>query len=462
MPVYMTPFATDLLEARRLSEPGAPKLPLRKFGAGQVAELGPFTVEGINVAHSIPESLALAIRTPAGTVIHTGDWKIDETPVSGLPTDGARLKALGDEGVLALVCDSTNVLREGISPSETEVRGNLTRLIHEAKGRVAVTTVASNVGRIRSVAEAAAEVGREVVLVGRALDRVAQVAAENGLFEGLPPFRSAERYGQLKREKCVVILTGSQGEPRAALARVAEGEHPDVELSPGDRVIFSSRTIPGNEKVVGRIINSLAKAGIEIVTDREELVHVSGHPRREELRRMYEWVRPAIAIPAHGEALHLTRHAAFAKSMGVKQVVRPFNGDLVQLAPGPAAIIDEVPAGRLVRDGALIVEEGRSGMPDRRKLGFAGAVSVAVALDERGQFAADPEIVAFGLPVLDDEGIPFEETLREIVDNTFRSVPKGKRRDAEAVRIALERALRAEIGSIWGKKPLVRALVLEV
>jgi len=461
-PVYMTPFAANLLEARRLSEPGAPRIPVRGIPQATRFTLGPFDIETIPVAHSIPESMALAIRTPLGLVLHTGDWKIDETPIIGLPTDGQRLQEIGDEGVLALVCDSTNVMREGISPSETDVRVGLRDLILSARGRVAVTTFASNVARMRSVAEAAAEAGREVILVGRAMDRVADIATELGMFDGISPFRGADRFRSLARDKCVILLTGSQGENRAALARVAEGEHPDIALDAGDTVIFSSRTIPGNEKPVGKIVNALAKAGVKIVTDRDGLVHVSGHPRRDELRRMYAWTRPAIAIPAHGEALHLSIHRDFARDMGVKQVLRAFNGDLVRLAPGEPNVIDQVPNGRLGKDGNLVIPLSDPTVSERRKLSHLGIVTIAIAIDERGQMAADPEVHLIGLPVQDDEGETFLEHVRDLVDENFRTLPKARRRDVETVRNAIERGVRAGIGEIWGKKPVTKVLVLEV
>lgn len=461
-PVYMTPFASNLLEARKLSEPGAPRIPVRGITQSSRFTLGPFDIETIPVAHSIPESMALAIRTPLGTIVHTGDWKIDETPIVGLPTDGNRLKEIGDEGVLALVCDSTNVVREGISPSETEVRASLRDLILAAKGRVAITTFASNVARIRAVAEAAMEAGREVILVGRAMDRVADVAGELGMLDGIPTFRSAERFKTLARDKCVLLLTGSQGENRAALARVAEGEHPEVTLSAGDTVIFSSRTIPGNEKSVGKIVNSLAKMGVGIITDRDGLVHVSGHPRRDELRRMYEWVRPQIAIPAHGEALHLSMHRDFAKAQGVGQVIRAFNGDLVSLAPGEPAIVAQVPNGRLVKDGTMILPAAGPTLGERRKLSFAGIVVIAVVIDNKGLIVADIEVEMFGLPQTDDEGEPMIEHVRDLVDEVYSSMPKAKRRDAASLALALERGVRSGINEIWGKKPVTKVLVLEV
>ena len=330
-PVYMTRFAAGLAEARRLGEPGAPKIPLRVVELGERVVIGPFVVEFIPVAHSIPESSALAIRTPAGVVVHTADWKIDLTPIIGLPTDEARFRALGDEGVLALVCDSTNILREGESPSERDVAKTLTWLIGNAKGRVVVTTFASNVARLRSAAEAGLAAGRQVCILGRAIERVVAVARECGMLDGLPPFLGMDAFERVPRERILALATGSQGEARAALARMAGDEHPTAELTAGDTVIFSSRTIPGNEKAVGKIINAFVTAGIEVVTDRTALVHVSGHPRRAEMAKMYAWVRPRIAVPAHGEPLHLSEHADFATGAG-----RAASLARLQWRPGPA------------------------------------------------------------------------------------------------------------------------------
>lgn len=461
-PIYMTPFAANLLEARRLNEPGAPKLNVRIIPQVGRFTIGPFDVETIPVAHSIPESMALAIRTEAGTVLHTGDWKIDETPIVGLPTDGNRLKEIGDEGVMALICDSTNVTREGISPSETEVRESLRQIILGAKGRVAVTTFASNVARIRAVAEAAEEAGREVIIVGRAMDRVADVADELGMLDGLPGLKTFERFRSLARDKCVLLLTGSQGEQRAALARVAEGEHPEISLSKGDTVIFSSRTIPGNEKSVGKIVNNLAKAGIEIITDRDALVHVSGHPRKDELRRMYEWVRPKIAVPAHGEALHLSLHRDFAAKMGVKSIVTAYNGDVIALSPEGGVKTGAVSVGRTVKDGDIMIAADSQTMKERRRLSYVGTVVASVTIDERGALATDPEIFVYGLPEKDEEGASMVGLVRELVDEVFSSLPRTKRRDASSLQQALERGIKAGISEIWGKKPVTAVLVHEV
>src|SRR3954452_13742317 len=296
-PVYATPFTAALFEAKRLGEPLSVEIPVTIVPLGSRFDVGPFDVELVSVSHSIPESNALIIRTPLGSVLHTGDWKLDPTPIIGPPTDEAKLRALGDEGCLALIGDSTNAVRDGRSPSETDVAKTLRELIGAAKGRIAVTTFASNGARMRSVAEAAAAAGREVVVVGRAMDRVAQVARECGYLEGINEFRSVEVYGHLPHDKVVALCTGSQGEPRAALARIAEDQHPEVTFSKGDTVVFSSRTIPGNEKAVGRVINGLVRQGIEVITDRTHLVHVSGHPRRAEMEELYRWVRPRVAIP---------------------------------------------------------------------------------------------------------------------------------------------------------------------
>jgi ribonuclease J len=462
VPVYATRFAIGLLETRRLGEAGAPKIPLKEVAPGQRTVLGPFDVDYVPVAHSIPESNGLAIRTPLGLVLHTGDWKIDPTPYLGSLTSEEQFRALGDEGVLALVCDSTNVVRAGVSPSESDVSNSLAELIKDAPHRVAITTFASNVARIRSVAEAARVCGREVILVGRAMDRVVQVARECGYLDGIPEFRAPEVYGYLPRDKVVALLTGSQGEPRAALARVANDDHPEISLAKGDRVIFSSRAIPGNEKEVGNIINALIDQGVEVITDRTHLVHVSGHPRRDELAQMYKWTRPRIAIPAHGEALHLAEHANFARAQGVPEVVKAKNGRVVRLAPGRAEIVDDVPAGRLYRDGDIVSPASDRAVPERRKLAFAGIISVAIAIDKRGEIAGDPVIDVMGMPSRTRRGEDTADLVADAVAQVLDTLPKPKRRDAEAVENAVERALRGTVNQFWGKKPACHVLVVEV
>jgi len=463
IPIYATPFTAALLEAKRASEPGAPtEIPVNIVPLGGRFALGPFDIELVSMAHSIPESNGLIIRTPLGTVLHTGDWKIDPTPVIGPPTDEAKLRALGDEGCLALVGDSTNAVREGRSPSEADVAKCLADLIRSAPARVAVTTFASNVARLRAVAEAAAECEREVVVVGRAMERISQVARETGYLDGIQEFRSVDIYGHLPPDKVLALCTGSQGEPRAALARIAQDDHPDVALSRGDRVIFSSRAIPGNEKMVTRVINGLVSQGVEVITDRTHLVHVSGHPRVDELKDMIGWVRPQILLPVHGEPLHMAEHAALARRLGIGKVVVGRDGELIRLAPGDPGKIDEVPAGRLYKDGSLLVSAEERTVADRRRLGFAGVVSVALALDQRGELVGDPAVTLTGIPQIDRQGQQIEDVAYDAAIEAIESMPRARRRDPEAVTEAVRRAVRAALSSAWNKKPTCHVHVLEV
>jgi ribonuclease J len=461
-PVYATPFTAALLKAKCAGEPNAPDIPVTIVQLGSRFKMGPFDVELVSMAHSIPESNALIIRTPCGTVLHTGDWKIDLTPILGDVTDEKKLRALGEEGCLALVGDSTNAVREGRSPSEADVGKTIGELIKGAKGRVAVTTFASNVARLRTVAEAARAADREVVVVGRAMDRISQIARECGYLDGIPDFRPADAYGYLPPNKVVALCTGSQGEPRAALSRIATDQHPDVTLSRGDMVIFSARTIPGNEKEVGKIINGLIDQGIEVITDRTHMVHVSGHPRRAELAELIGWVKPKILIPAHGESLHLSEHAKLARSLGVKEVIQCRNGDLVRIAEGRAGIIDEVPAGRIYKDGTILVEADSRTVADRRRLSFAGSVSVALAVTEKGELAADPEIDMIGIPERDSAGLVIADAVYEVIEQTMESLPRKRRGDPDAVAEAVRRSVRSVITQRWGKKPMCHVHVLTV
>ena len=461
-PVYATRFASGLLEARRLGEPGAPQIQIQSAKPGEPIALGPFSIEYVRMAHSIPESSALAIRTPAGTVLHTGDWKIDRDPVVGWPTDAERLRAIGEEGVLALVCDSTNVMRSGESPSEADVAKTLRELVANAPGRVAVTTFASNVARLRSVAEAAKAAKRSVVVVGRAMARVVEVARECGYLDGLPEFLSADAYTHFDRDKIVVLATGSQGEPRAALARVAQDDHPAITLAQGDRVIFSSRTIPGNERPVNAIINALIDQGVEVITDRTHLVHVSGHPRRGEVERMYDWIRPQIAVPAHGEPLHLFEHMSLAREQGVKHVMRVRNGDAVRLAPGVPEIVDKVAVGRLYKDGDILLSPDDEAIKARRKLAFSGVVSVGLALSARGELVGEPDVLFSGIPSRARDGRAMDEIIDKAMFETLESLPRQRRRDPDAVADALERTIRAAIRGVWGKRPLIHVMVTQV
>ena len=459
-PIYATKFSAALFEAKCAAERNPPEIPVTVVPSGGRVDIGPFGVEFVPVAHSIPESHALAIHTAAGIVLHTGDWKLDPTPLVGLPTDERRLRELGDEGVLALVGDSTNAVRDGRSPSETEVAGTIAKLVKAAKGRVAVTTFASNVGRLRAVADAARRAGREVVVVGRAMERVVQVARETGHLDGMQEFRSADVYGHLPPDKVLAVCTGSQGEPRAALARIARDDHPQVTLNRGDTVIFSSRTIPGNEKAVGAIINGLVTQGIEVITDRTELVHVSGHPRRDELRDLIAWVRPQVLIPVHGEALHLSEHARLARAAGVPKVLICKNGDLVRLGPGEVGIIDELPSGRFYKDGSILEDSKSRAVVERRRMAFAGCVFVALIVTDKGELIDDPEIDLVGIPEKNPAGELLDDIVFDTVVSTLKSLPRTQRRDPDAMAESLRRAVRATIAEEWGKKPLCYVHVL--
>ena len=462
VPIYATPFTAALLEAKCAGEPGSPKIPVTVVALGGRFDIGPFNVELVTMAHSIPESNALIIRTPGGTVLHTGDWKIDPTPILRDPTDEKKLRALGEEGCLALVGDSTNAVRDGRSPSEADVAKTIAEIVRTARGRVAVTTFASNVARLRGVADAARAADREVVVIGRAMERVVQIARETGYLDGIPDFRSVEVYGHLPPDKVLALCTGSQGEPRAALSRIAQDDHPEVAFSRGDRVIFSSRAIPGNEKAVTRVINGLVDQGIEVITDRTHLVHVSGHPRVDELRDMIGWVRPQILIPVHGEALHMAEHAEVARRAGVPKVVLCRDGELLRLAPGDPTKIDEVPAGRLYKDGSLVVSAEERTVADRRRLGFAGMVSVALAVSGRGELICDPHVRLIGIPEADALGHSIEDIAYDAAVEAFESMPRGRRRDPEAVAEALRQAIRAALAAAWNKKPACHVHVLEV
>jgi ribonuclease J len=460
--VYATPFTAGMLEAKRSYERERNPVPITVYKPGDRFTVGPFQVEAIPVNHSIPEPVSLAITTPAGTVIHTGDWKIDEEPTLLPKTDAHRFQQLGDAGVLAMICDSTNAMREGVSPSERAVSDSLRSIIERAEGRVAITTFASNVGRIRSIAEAARDAGRQCLLLGSSMKRVADVATEIGLMDDIPPFIAEDEFGYIPRDKVVVILTGSQGEPRAALAKIARDEMRHVALTAGDTVVFSSRTIPGNEKAILDIINGLVDQGIKIITDGSELVHVSGHPRRSELQQMYSWVKPQILVPVHGEAAHLSAHAELAKASGIKQVPRLRNGMMLRLSPGPAEIIDEAPVGRIYKDGRLIGDLEEMAIGERRKLSFVGHVVVNVLLDAKYELDRDPEIITQGVPAFDDEGDAIADLLVDAAIGAVDSIPRARRKDLATVRESVRRSVRAEVNNIWGKKPVTTVLVTRI
>ena len=459
-PVYATAFTARLVESK-LEERGA-KIDMRVIGLGAKLTIGPFDIEFVTLTHSIPEPNGVIIRTPLGMVLHTGDWKIDPEPTLGPVTDSPTLSGIGDEGVLAMICDSTNVLSSGSSGSEMRVKESLTKLIAKQSGRVAVTTFASNVSRVVSICEAAYAADRAVCLLGRSMLRIVGAARDVGLLPDGVKFVEPQEAGFLPKEHVLYLCTGSQGEPRAALSRIARDDHRDLVLGEGDTVIFSSKIIPGNERDIFTLINDLVELGVHIITEKDEFTHVSGHPNRDELKKMYGWVRPKYSIPVHGEARHLEEHAEFAMTLGVEDAIAPRNGDLIRLAPGEPEIIDELPAGRWILDGKLMMPEGSSPMRERRKLSFAGLVTVAVSIEEHGSLAAPPAVSMIGAP---REAPGVEDVAAAIADKAAAAgmaLAKSKRQDDQAVDLAVTRAVRNEMTAIWGKRPAVAILIQRV
>ncbi len=462
-PIYATPF-TAYLVREKLREAGVDDAEIREVPLNANLKLGPFDIDYVTLTHSIAEPNGLAIKSPLGTVFHTGDWKIDEEPITGAPTDVEGIKAMGDAGVLAMVCDSTNVFVEGRAGSEAGVRDELIKLIRTLKKRVAVACFASNVARVDSVMRAAMECGRSVCLVGRSMHRITAAARHVGLLEGIPePVSEGEAAG-LKPNQVLYLCTGSQGEPRAALSRIADGNHPQVKLSEGDACVFSSRVIPGNEISIRSLQNRLSDLGVEIHTERDHPgIHVSGHPCREELKDMYGWVRPQIAVPTHGERRHLLKHAALAAELGIKQQVTPRNGDMVRLAPGRPAIIDEVPSGRLFVDGGILVPEASEALRERRHASHNGMIFVAFALDAKNRLASIVDVRGLGLAFENEDTISDQlEKMCEIVEKAVRGMPSEARDEDEAVEITVARVVKKAAQNIWDRRPIVETIILRL
>lgn len=457
-PVYATPFAAAVLR-RKLGEAQLlGQVKINVIPPGGSFDLPPFGLRFIPVAHSVPEAQALVITTPAGIVLHTGDWKLDPDPLIGPRTDEAALKALGDEGVLALVCDSTNAMVEGHSGSEQEVRRSLSALIRGLSGRVAVTCFSSNITRIESIALAARDAGRSVAVVGRSLRNLIAAARETGYLKGVPEFAGEDDAGGIPDDNLLILITGSQGEPRSALARVAMDTHPRIVLGEGDTVIFSSRMIPGNERAIGTVQDNLVRRGVALMSDVDHLVHVSGHPARDELRRMYRLVRPRIAVPVHGEWRHLSAHAALATEAGATPVLLE-DGDVLNLAPGRAEVVDSAPVGRLVLDGSRLVPMNGGVLAARRRMLFNGIVLASLAVDAAGRVCGAPRVSAPGLFEPDD---PEAIRITEEFAAALAELPTALRRDDQGLTEAARAALRRALGRRLQKRPLVDVHLLRV
>ena len=450
--IHSTPFAAELLKLKLIEHGLDEEVKLIVHKPGSKFTLGPFKLELVPVTHSIPESCALFIDSGRGTALHSGDWKIDRFPQMGHNIAEKRFRELGDRGVDALVCDSTNVLREGSSPSEKDVAASLGDIIAHAKGRVAVTTFASHVERISCAVKAARSAGREVVIAGRAMRNTIEAARKCGYLKDAGAFLDFEEFGYLPNDRVLLLCTGSQGESRAAIARIAEDSHPQIALEKGDLVIFSARTIPGNEKEVSAVINNLAKLEIDVITADDALVHSSGHPRQGELKQMYEWVRPKILVPMHGEPRHLRAHVEFAKAHGIPETLLLQDLKIARLKPGHAEIIDEAPGGRLHLDGKLIVESEDGPARERRKLAMSGIIFVSVLMNDKGDLQD---------LVLEADGVPatLPQELEELAEEAFTSMPRARRKDDNVVAETLRTAIRRACDNAWGKKPVCKVVV---
>jgi ribonuclease J len=460
-PVWATPFTAAVLRRKLHDSEIAGQVPIIEVPMSGRFQAGPFEIELVTLTHSIPEPNALVIRTGAGTVLHSGDWKFDPEPLVGPAADIDALRRLGEEQILALVCDSTNALVAGHSGSEAEVREELTRLFGRFQNRIAVACFASNVARLESVVHAALAHDRHVALVGRSMRRIVEAAQETGYLHGLPPFVSEHDAGYLPREKVALLCTGSQGEPRSALARIARNDHPQVTLDPGDAVIFSSRVIPGNEKAIGALQNDLARLEVEIVTAEDEPVHVSGHPAREELARMYQLVRPRIAIPVHGERRHLEAHARLAEECQVPQAIAAENGRMIRLAPGPAEVAGEVEFGRIGLDGSALVPLGGALIKHRHRISASGSAVATLVMGRDGRLIAEPQVTLHGLVDPDADGAALGSAAAA-VRSAVEALNPGQRSDDAAVKEAARLAVRRYIHAERGKKPLTDVHLVRV
>jgi len=455
VPLFATPFTAGLVR-RKLEEAGLENDVVLNIIPNEGSfELGPFGFRYLPIAHSIAEGNALLIDTPYGKIFHTGDWKLDDEPLLGTPSTPEELTAVGDDGILALVCDSTNVFNDKASGSEGDVKRNLMRVVEGLDTRVVVTTFASNAARLQTLGEVAAHTGRTLCVAGRSLDRMIENGRENGYFKDFPSTVDFEEAMNLPRDEVMIIATGGQGEARAALGRIAGDSH-KIKLSSGDYVLFSSKQIPGNEVAIGRIQNQLATKGVVMITERQEHIHVSGHPGRPELAKMYEWIRPEILVPVHGEIRHMKEQVRFGLEQGIPKAVFQQNGDVVRLAPNGPKILGQERTGRLVLDGDVIIPADGKTLNQRRKSAYNGLVSVAIALDEKGKL--------FGEPVLQMNGVPLEEDEEEFLDETVDSIrekytkPVG---DIAKFREQVRLLVRRSVTEWTGKKPVVTVMVIE-
>ena len=464
-PVYATPFTMYLVKDRLAEFDLLDEVELREIPLKGRFDLGPFDLEMITLTHSIPEPNALAIRTDEGVILHTGDWKIDPDPQIGEPVDVAAIEALSEEGILAMICDSTNVFTPGEAGSEGDVRKELSKLIGEYEGRgVAVASFASNVARLESVMVAAKENNRSVCLVGRSMERMTRAAKSVGLLKGLPDTLDQDEASNIPSEHVLYLCTGSQGEPRAALSRIANNDHRHVDFKAGDVVIFSSKIIPGNEKSIFALQNALADDGIEIVTEKSRDIHVSGHPCRGELTAMYGWAKPHIAVPVHGERRHLIEHAKLAKGLGINHGIAPHNGEMIKLSKSGVEIVDIVTNGRLHVDGSEIVDSKDDGLRLRRKMAYAGHIAISVVIDAKGVLISGPETRISGFPAGKDGELLDEliETVSDVAEDAFDTLTRKERTNEDEVETRIRSHVRRYVKQETGKRTIVEVTAHKV
>ncbi len=455
VPLYATPFTATLIKAKLQEEGLADEVELNIIPMGGQFNVGPFDFQLVTLAHSILEMSAAVIDTPYGKIFHTGDWKLDEVPVIGHPATPEALTKIGDDGILAMVCDSTNIFNAGDSGSEGSVKADLLKAVKAAKGRVLVTTFASNAARLQTLGEVARESGRKLCFAGRSLHRIIDAAKANGYLSDMPTTIDMESVGGYARHEVMVVATGGQGEPRAALGRIAEGGHP-VKLESGDTVIFSSKQIPGNEIAIGKIMNQLAHRNILTVTEKQAHVHVSGHPGQPELAALYDWIRPEILIPVHGERRHMAEQARFGLAHGIPKALVQSNGDVVRLAPNGPVIVGKERTGRLILDGDTIIAADGQTINERRRLSWYGLISVAIVLDGKDRLLCEPELRMHGVPI--------EQDVDDFIDEAIIAAKKAVKEwtgDIDKLRETTRLAVR-RVATAWtGKKPIVDVIIVE-
>ena len=460
-PIYATPFACGLLRRKLEDSSLLNELDLIEVPVAGGIDIGPFAVDFIPAAHSVPEANILAIRTDVGTIVHATDWKIDPKPLIGQVTDEGALRRLGDNGVLALVCDSTNVFVDAEAGSEAAVRKSLIELIGNCRGRVAVASFASNVARVATINRAAVETGRHPTLVGRSLWRSVEIARECGYLRDAEPFLAEQEIGFIPPERVLMAVTGSQGEPRSALSRIASGSHPNVSLEAGDTVIFSSREIPGNELAIGRMQNQLTRLGVEVITEHDGFVHVSGHPGRKELMKMYDWIRPKILVPIHGELRHLQEQRRLAEKCQISMTQIAENGTMIALSKDGVEVVENVAIGRLAIDGRRLVPIDGNVVRERNRIRFNGAAVATVVMDSKGNLLGYPQLSIQGVLDEEVESYIWDHVVNEVEEAVKRLKPSERRNDdavGEAARLAVRRTLRESTG----KRPVTDVHVVRV